>query len=100
MERIYRIKICDELGLNKNTVSDRCFILREILRAVFLYRNTEVGGLNEGGSSKEVGIDEFLFFNANIIEAVLDNNVRFSELWREEHLMHDYFRYQIEQDQL
>jgi len=49
--------ICKELDLNKNTISEWCFDIREICQFAFLDQKLKLGGYN-----KIVEIDESLFF--------------------------------------
>jgi hypothetical protein len=51
-----------EIRINKNTMTEWSYLLREVFQAMFLFADIKLGGVNEKGVPRVVEIDEFLFF--------------------------------------
>jgi hypothetical protein len=51
-----------EIRINKNTMTEWSYLLREVFQAMFLFADIKLGGVNEKGVPRVVEIDESLFF--------------------------------------
>jgi hypothetical protein len=51
-----------EIRINKNTMTEWSYLLREVFQAIFLFADIKLGDVYEKGDPRVVEIDEFLFF--------------------------------------
>jgi hypothetical protein len=51
-----------EIRINKNSMTEWSYLLREVCQAMFLFADIKLGGVNEKGVPRVVEIDESLFF--------------------------------------